>query len=371
MTASPSHLSRRRLLGAGAAAGAALGAALGAAGLAAPAVRAQVPRAWKLVTSWPAGAPGPGTTAARLAERITRGSGGRLTVEVFGAGELVPAFEVFDAVASGTAELGHTASLFWAGKMAIAPVFTAAPFGLMPEAHNAWIYYGGGQELWDELYGRFGVKPYLAGNSGFQMGGWYRRRIDGLEDVKGLKIRMPGLGGEILRRLGAAPLSLPPGEIFTALQTGVIDAAEFLGPWSDVALGLDRAAPYYYWPGFHEPNGSAEALVNRAALEALPDDLRSLVEIACEAENNRGLAEAEWFNAQALQRLEAGGTELLQFPADLLQAARRESEDVLDRVADGDPLFGRILESWRAAREASIAWGRVSRHALLGAQLAS
>lgn len=358
-----SSLSRRRLIGGSAAAGAAM--------LAAPAVRAQQVFAWKMVTSWPANAPGPGTTAARLAKRITEGSGGRMTVDVYGAGELVPAFEVFDAVAGRTAEMGHTAALFWAGKMAIAPIFTAAPFGLMPEAHNAWIYYGGGQMLWDELYGRFGVKPYLAGNSGFQMGGWYRRRIDGLEDVKGLKIRMPGLGGEILRRLGAAPVSIPPGDIFTALQTGTIDAAEFLGPWSDRSLGLNKAAPYYYWPGFHEPNGSAECLVNRQALEELPGDLRGLVETACEAENNRGLAEAEWFNAQALKDLEDSGTELLRFPDAVLQSARGEAGAVLDGVAAEDPLYGRILHSWRDAREASVAWGQVSRHALLGVQLAS
>ncbi len=369
MTTSHNTLSRRRLLRGGAALAGAAGAT--SAGIAAPAVRAAETRQWKLVTSWPANAPGPGTTAARLAERITRGSNGRLAVQVFGAGELVPAFEVFDAVASGTAEMGHTAALFWSGKMAIAPIFTAAPFGLLPEAHNAWIYYGGGQALWDALYGRFGVKPYLAGNSGFQMGGWYRRRIEGLEDLKGLKIRMPGLGGEILRRLGAAPLSLPPGEIFTALQTGTIDAAEFLGPWSDSALGFQKVAPYYYWPGFHEPNGSAEALVNAEALESLPDDLVGLIETACEAENNRGLAEAEWYNAQALQTLEAGGSELLRYPPAVLQAARREAEGVLDGVAEGDVLFERILESWRAARSASVAWGRVSRHALLDAQLAS
>src|SRR5690606_18892919 len=186
----PSSPSRRRLIGGAAA------VALGAP-LAAPAVHAPEARQWKMVTFWPANGPGPGTTAARPAQRITKGSGGRLTVQVFGAGELVPAFEVFDAVASGTAEMGHTASLFWTGKMAIAPIFTAAPFGLLPEAHNAWIYYGGGQALWDELYGGFGVKPYLAGNSGFQMGGWYRRRIESLQDLKGLKVRMPGLGGEI------------------------------------------------------------------------------------------------------------------------------------------------------------------------------
>ncbi|SME88264.1 TRAP-type mannitol/chloroaromatic compound transport system, substrate-binding protein [Tistlia consotensis] len=367
--------SRRRLIGGAGTSITALGAATlstGLAGsLAAPAVRAESRFEWKMVTSWPVDAPGPGTTAARLARRITEGSGGRLTVKVFGAGELVPAFEVFDAVSSGTAELGHTASLFWAGKMAIAPIFTTAPFGLLPEGHNAWIAYGGGQALWDELYGPFGVKPYLAGNSGFQMAGWYRRKIEGLEDLKGLKIRAAGLGGEILRRLGAAPVVIPPGEIFTALKTGTIDAAEFLGPWSDTALGLNKAAPYYYWPGFDKPNGSAEALVNAKALAALPAELRSLVETACEAENARGLAEADWYNAQSLQGLEAGGTTLLRFPEPVLQAAKREAEGVMDTVAAKDPLYGRILESWRAARTASIAWGRVSRHALLDAQLAS
>jgi TRAP-type mannitol/chloroaromatic compound transport system substrate-binding protein len=353
-------LARRRVLGAAAAL-----ACLPAA----PAI-AEERRSWRLVTSWPKGAPGPGTTAQRIAERITALSGGRLTVELFAAGELVPAFEVFDAVAGDTAEMGHTASFFWTGKMAAAPFFTAVPFGLLPESHNAWLAFGGGQALWDELYGERGVKPFAAGNSGFQMGGWYNKEINGPEDLKGLRVRMPGLGGEVLRRLGAVAVSLPPGEIFPALTSGMIDGAEFLGPWSDRSLGLDKAAPYYYWPGFHEPNGSAECLVNAKAYAALPADLQELVATVCEAENQRGLSEAEWHNAETLALIRAEGrVQLRRFPPTVLSAARATAEEVLSDHAAKDAMFARILASYRQARDQAVAWGGVSRHALLQAQL--
>ncbi|MGH6946322.1 MAG: TRAP transporter substrate-binding protein, partial [Kiloniellales bacterium] len=287
-TGPAARLTRRRLL---TAAPALAATGLAATGLAAPAVAQGVTR-WRLVTAWPMDAPGPGTSARRIAERITALSGGRLEIELYAAGELVPAFEVLDAVSQGTAELGHAAAFFWAGKLPPAVFFIAVPFGLSPEAHNAWIYEGGGQALYDALYAPLGVKPFLAGNSGLQMGGWYRREIKSLEDVKGLKIRMPGIGGEVMRRLGATAVSVPPGEIFPALQAGTVDAAEFLGPWSDLAMGFDRVAPFYYWPGFHEPNGSAEAIVNLETLTALPADLQALVAVVCESENARGLAEA-------------------------------------------------------------------------------
>ncbi|CAE7346170.1 unnamed protein product [Symbiodinium pilosum] len=344
-------------------------ASLGTAGLAAPAV-ARERRVWRLATSWPKNAPGPGTTAARLAERITALSGGRLTVELHAAGELVPALEVFDAVAAGTVELGHSAALFWSGKMPSAPYFTAVPFGLLPEGHDAWLTAGGGQALWDELYGAFGVKPFAAGNSGIQMGGWYRKPIAGLEDLKGLRVRMPGLGGEVLRRLGAAPTTLPPGEIFTALSTGAIDGAEFLGPWQDLSLGLNRAARYYLWPGWHEPNGSAEALVNAAAYAALPEDLQRLIATCCEAENRRGPAEAEWRNAEALARLrEDPEVTLAAWPEPVLRAARAQSEAVLAELAEASALDRRLRDSYAAAKARLLPWGRVGRHALLGAQL--
>jgi TRAP-type mannitol/chloroaromatic compound transport system substrate-binding protein len=320
-----------------------------------------------MVTSWPRGAPGPGTSADRIARRITAMSAGRLDVRVYGAGELVPAFEVFDAVSLGTAEIGHSAAFFWAGKMPAAPFFTAVPFGLLPEAHHAWILSGGGQALWDELYGRHGVKPYLAGNSGMQMGGWFNRRIETRDDLRGLRVRMPGLGGEVLRRLGGTPVNLPPGEIFQALQTGVVDGAEFLGPWSDLALGLDQAAGFYYWPGFHEPNGSAECLVNREALDALPEDLRGLVAMACEAETALGLAEANWQNAAALETVRNDeSVTLLPFPDTVLQAARDAAAEVLAEQAEGDALAARIHASFLTARDRLSAWAHVTAVPILG-----
>ena len=327
-------------------------------------------RIWRLATSWPRNAPGPGTTAARLAERITLLSDGRLTVELHAAGELVPALEVFDAVSAGTVEMGHSAALFWSGKMPSAPYFTAVPFGLLPEGHDAWLTAGGGQALWDDLYGAFGVKPFAAGNSGIQMGGWYRRPIEGLEALQGLRVRMPGLGGEVLRRLGAAPVTLPPGEIFAALSTGAIDGAEFLGPWQDRALGLDRAADFYLWPGWHEPNGSAEALVSAAAYADLPGDLQRVIATCCEAENRHGPAEAEWHNAVALAELEADGrATLLPWPGDVLRAARSESEAVLADLAQTGAIDRRIRESYAAAKQLFRPWGRVGRHAVLSAEI--
>ncbi|MDH3472521.1 MAG: TRAP transporter substrate-binding protein [Rhodospirillales bacterium] len=356
------NINRRRLLAGG-------GALAGGLALAAPAV-AQERFEWNLVTSWPKDAPGPGTTARRIAERITLMSGGRLTVKLFAAGEVVPAFEVFDAVSRGTAQMGHTASFFWSGKFKAATFFTAVPFGLTPDGHQAWIYHGGGQALWDELYASAGVKPFLAGNSGMQMGGWCKREIRQLEDLKGLKYRIPGLGGEVMRRLGVTAVSLPPGEILPALQSGAIDGAEFLGPWSDIALGLNKAAPYYYWPGFHEPNGSAESLVNATAYAALPDDLKEITAAACEAENARGLAEADWQNAQSLIDIEAKhGVKLRRFGDDILAAAGKAAEEVLAELGAGDALAGRIHASYLAARAASLGWAKVARHAVLDAEL--
>ncbi len=338
------------------------GAALVPAALAAPAaLRAQTSRVWRMVTSWPKSAPGPGTSADRIAARITALSRGRTTVEVFGAGELVPALEVFDAVAAGDAQMAHTAAFFWAGKVPAAPFFTAVPFGLTPLAHDAWLTWGGGQALWDGLYADHGLKPFAAGNSGMQMGGWYRRPIGGLDDFRGLKIRMPGLGGAVVGRLGATAVSIPPGDILTALTTGVIDAAEFLGPWSDTGLGLSEAASHYYWPGFHEPNGSAELLVNRALFDALPAEDRTLIETVAQAEAQAGLAQANWENAQALARLRrAGRVAVRQYPEPVITAARAAPREVMDGQAEADGGFKAVLSSYRQAQAGLEGWFAVA-----------
>src|SRR5712691_5133256 len=302
--------------------------------LAAPAVARAQTRRWRMVTSWPKRLPGPGMSAERIAERIAALSGGRLQIAVFAAGEVVPAFEVLDAVGSGVAEMGHTAAFYWQGKQPAAVYFTTVPFGLVPSEHVAWIEAGGGQALWDELYAQFGVKPFMGGNTGVCMGGWFRREIASLADLRGLKLRSLGLGGEIYRRLGATPQTTPPAEILTSLQTGVIDGAEFVGPGTDIALGLYRVAPFYYYPGFNKPNGTGECIVALKVWNALSDELKAIVAHACATEANFALAEMERLNATALAALTGEhGVKLAAFPADLVAAARAQAADVLGELS--------------------------------------
>jgi TRAP-type mannitol/chloroaromatic compound transport system substrate-binding protein len=324
---------------------------------------------WKMITSWPKGAPGVGTTAQRLADRITHMSDGKLTVKLYAAGELVPALEVLGAVGSGVAELGHTASFFWQGKTKASVFFTTVPFGLTPSEHMAWINHGGGQALWDKLYAPFNVKPFMAGNSGMQMGGWFKKEIASLDDLRGLKIRSAGLGGEIFTQMGATAVLLPPGEIFSSLRSGVVDAAEFLGPWSDRAFGFYKAAPYYYWPSFNKPNGTAECLVNKTAYEALSPDLQAIVINACASENAYGLSEADWENARALEDLETGGkAKLREFPADIIAKAKSLAPDVMNEFVQGESLAKEILTSYQKAIGLSSGWARVGRQAFLDAR---
>jgi TRAP-type mannitol/chloroaromatic compound transport system substrate-binding protein len=337
-----------------------------AATLAAPSVaRAQAKR-WRMVTSWPKRLPGPGMSAERIAERTAALSGGRIQVTVHAAGEVVPAFEVLDAVGQGVAEMGHTASFFWQGKMPAANFFTTVPFGFTPQEHVAWVDAGGGQALWDALYRPFGVKPFMGGNTGVCMGGWFRRELSSREDVRGLKIRSLGLGGEIYRRLGATPQTTPPGEILLSLQSGVLDAAEFVGPGTDIALALYRVAPFYYYPGFNKPNGTGEALVNLRAWQALDGEGRAIVAHACAAEASFALAEMERLNAEALAAMvEKHNVALKRFPADFVAAARKEAGDVLAGVAAHSEIARRVHESYTAFRARTTPWSRISLRAVL------
>ncbi len=331
--------------------------------------KANDPLHWNMVTSWPKNLPGPGVTARRLADRIVQMSDGRIQIKLYAAGELVPAFEVFDAVSQNTAQIGHTASFFWQGKIPASVFFTAVPFGLTPDEHAAWIYHGGGQELWEQAYADFSVQPYMAGNTGTGMGGWFKKEVNSLDDLKGLKYRMPGLGGEIYRRLGATPVSLPPGEIFGALQSGTLDGAEFVGPASDLAFGFYKIAPYYYLPGFHEPNGTGECLVNKKVLSILPDDLRDVVSNACAAENAFALAESKWRNAEALNTLiEKHGVQVRSFPQDVIQAARETGEEVLLTFSKKNEMTRKVYDSFNAARNKLTSWSSLSTKAFLDAR---
>jgi TRAP-type mannitol/chloroaromatic compound transport system, periplasmic component len=344
-------------------------AAVAGAGMAAAPAIARSTIKWKMVTTWPKNFPGLGTGANNLARLITEMSGGRLKVKVYGAKELVPAFEVFDAVSRGTAEMGHASAYYWKGKVPEAQFFSTMPFGMTAQEMNGWIYYGGGQQLWDKAYEPFGVLGRPAGNTGVQMGGWFNKEINSLEDLKGLKMRIPGLGGEVLKRLGGTPVNLPGGELFTALTSGTIDATEWVGPYNDLAFGLYKAAKYYYYPGFHEPGTILEALINRKAFEELPRDLQSIVLNACKVVNMDMLAEYSARNPGALDQLvNKHGVQLRAYPDDVLQQLRKVSVEVAEELAGQNKAAAEIYKSYNAFLQASRKYTRISDMAYLEAR---
>jgi len=321
---------------------------------------------WKMVTTWPKNFPGLGTGANNIARLITEMSGGRLTVSVYGDNELVPSFEVFDAVAGGTAEMGHGAAYYWKGKTAVAQFFAAVPFGMTAQEMNAWLFYGGGMELWREVYAPFGVLPVAAGNSGIQMGGWFNREINSLDDLNGLKMRIPGLGGEVLKRAGGTPVSMPGSDIFTSLQSGAIDATEWVGPYNDLAFGLYKAAKYYYYPGWHEPGTTLECLVSKAAFDGLPADLQSIVTNACHVVNGDMLAEYTARNNAALQTLvHEHHVDVREFPASVLARLHALSEEVVAEIAGKDALSAKVYDSYRAFQHQVMSWHDISERAYM------
>jgi len=340
--------------------------AVGAAIAGAPVAHASEKIKWKMVTTWPKNFPGLGTGANNLARLITEMSGGRLEVKVYGAKELVGALEIFDAVSRGTAEMGHGAAYYWKGKTEAAQFFAAVPFGLTAQEMNGWLYHGGGMQLWEEVYADFGLVPTAAGNTGVQMGGWFNKEINQVKDLEGLKMRIPGLGGEVLKRAGGTPVLLPGGEIFPSLQSGAIDATEWVGPYNDMAFGLYKAAKYYYYPGWHEPGTTLECFVNKKALEALPKDLQLIVLTAAKTANLEMLADFTARNNAALQTLvNEHGVELRQFPDEVLKKLKTLSDEVVAEVAEKDPMSKKVYDSFRKFRDQAIAWHNVSERAYL------
>ena len=321
---------------------------------------------WKMVTSWPRDFPGLGTGASRLAESINELSNGRLKIKVYGGNELVPPFEVFDAVQQRTAEMGHSATYYWKGKAPAAQFFAGIPFGMTSQELHGWIYYGGGLELWQEVYAPHGLVPFLAGSSGPQMGGWFNLEINTIDDLKGLKMRIPGLGGEILRRAGGTPTNIPGAELFTALQTGTIDATEWVGPYNDLAFGLFRAAKYYYYPGWHEPGTGLECMINQEAWNALPPDLQAIVRVACQAAVLDTLSDFTYNNGVALKKLlEEHQVELRHFPDEVLNHLGTIRDDVMRELAAESELMGRIYASFQAYTEIVNPWTAISDRSLL------
>ncbi|MDH5233285.1 MAG: TRAP transporter substrate-binding protein DctP, partial [Gammaproteobacteria bacterium] len=322
------------------------GTAAVATSITAPAIASTKAIEWKMVTTWPKNFPGLGTGANFLAQLINDMSGGRLQVKVYGAGELVPPFEVFDAVSQGTAQMGHGAAFYWKGKSEATQFFSGVPFGLTGQEMNAWLYHGGGMQLWRELYEPFGLVPAAAGNSGVQMAGWFNKKIDGLDDLNGLKMRIPGLGGEVLKRAGGTPVNIPGGEIFSSLKSGAIDASEWIGPYNDLAFGFYKAAKYYYYPGWHEPGTSLECTINQKALQGLPTDLQSIVLQACRVSNDELTAEYTARNSQALETLQKQHkVQVLQLPNDVLHQLHILSNDVVAEVADRNKMARKVYDS--------------------------
>ena len=328
---------------------------------AAPSVIAQQNYEWKMVTTWPKNFPGLGTGANQLAKYITEMSEGRLNVTVYGGGELVPPLGIFDAVSKGTAEMGHGAAYYWKAKTPAVQFFATVPFGLTAQEINAWIYYGGGQALWDEVYADFNLKPFLAGNTGVQMGGWFNREINSTDDFKGLKMRIPGLGGEVIEAIGGTPKLLPGGEIFTALESGAIDATEWVGPYNDLAFGFYKIAKFYYYPGWHEPGTALECFVNKAAYDALPADLQRIVDVATQAANLDMLSEFNARNGAALNDLvNKHNVQVRRFPDQALAQLKKVADEKVASVADSDPLSKRVYESFNGFLQNVSQWTNLS-----------
>ncbi|MFT7286731.1 MAG: TRAP-type mannitol/chloroaromatic compound transport system substrate-binding protein [Halieaceae bacterium] len=324
---------------------------------------------WKLVTTWPKNLPGLGHTPEVFAQMVEAMSGGRLAIRVYGAGEIVPAFEVFDAVSGGVAQVGHGASYYWKGKIPSAVFFTAVPFGMTAQEMNGWLHYGGGMALWEEVYAPAGLVPLAGGSTGVQMAGWFNREINSLEDIRGLRMRIPGLAGDVFSAAGGEAVRIPGGEIYTALQTGVIDAVEWVGPYNDLALGLHDIAEYYYYPGWHEPGAMLEFIVNAEAMASLPDDLQAIVRHAARAANQDMLDEFTARNNRALRALvEQHGVKLRRLPDDVLAAFYAESERVMQRLVASDPMAAKVQTSFAAFLADVRAYHEISEQAYINAR---
>jgi len=328
-----------------------------------PSVRNGKRYRWRMVTTWPPNFPILGEACAQFAEWVAGMSGGQMEIRVFGGGELVPALEVFDAVRSGAAEIGNGCSYYWAGIAPAAQFFASVPFGLNAQQLNAWLLGGGGLKLWEELYRDFNLVPCPGGNTGVQMGGWFNREINSIKDLRGLKMRMPGLGGKVLERAGGAPVLLAGGEIYTGLERGVIDATEWLGPYHDALMGFQHIARYYYNPGWHETGTALEYIFNKEAFDALPNYLQQILRTAAQAMNTRVLAEMEARNADRLQTLFQEGVDLRQFPESVLQRLRQLTREVLDGLAQSDPFSRRVYDAYFAFQQRARAYAAITEKA--------
>ena len=316
---------------------------------------------WKITTTWPPNFPVLGEGCSKLAHWIEEMSGGRLKIKVYGGGELIPSLESFEAVSNGAIEMGHGGAYYWAGKTPAAQFFSTVPFGMSFKQMNAWIITGGGRELWEELYDRFDLMPMLCGNTGVQMGGWFNKEINTIEDLQGLKMRMPGLGGKVLARAGATALLVAGGEIYTNLERGVIDATEWIGPYHDYLMGFHRIAKYYYYPGWHEPGPALELIVNKSKFLSLPSDLQAIIRTAAHRSNTWVAAEFDNKNAVYLDKIiEEGEVSLKSFPDPVLERLREYTNEVIAELVEQDEDSRKVYESFDKFRRGLNRWSTIS-----------
>ncbi|MCC7429260.1 TRAP transporter substrate-binding protein [bacterium] len=302
---------------------------------------------WKMVTTWSPHFPILGEGADKIAKWIEEMSDGRMKIQVYGGGELVPPFESFDAVSGGIAEMSHGASYYWAGKSAATQFFASVPFGMNAQQMHSWIYFGGGLQLWEELYAPFNLVPMPAGNTGAQMGGWFNREINSLSDLSGLKMRMPGLGGKVIAKAGSSAILSPGSEIYTNLERGVIDATEWIGPYHDYLMGFHKIAKFYYYPGWHEPCGTMELLVNKTAFDALPKDLQTIIRTAAGRATAEMLVEFDYQNQIYLQKLKTESkVQIRKFPDEVLEILKNYTKEVIEEIILQDSNSKKIYESY-------------------------
>lgn len=346
-------------------AGATLAAAAASTTVAAPYVWAQGKTYnWKMVTTWPPDLPILQTGAERFAKRVEEMSQGRIKIQVYAGGELVPPLGTFDAVSQGTVECGSGAAYYWAGKAPAAQWFSAVPFGFNAQAINAWFYSGGGLQLWEEVYAPFNVVPRPQGNTGVQMGGWFNKKIESINDFKGLKMRIPGLGGKVIAKAGGTVVLLAGGEIYTSLERGVIDATEWVGPLHDLRMGFYQAAKYYYYPGWHEPGTCLEVIFNKKVYDGLPSDLKAILDAAAMETNLWSLSEFEARNGEALETLvNDHKVQLLQFPDSVLADFQKLSAEVVEEEASKDAMAKKVNDAFKAFKKRLGGWDKVSEKA--------
>jgi TRAP-type mannitol/chloroaromatic compound transport system substrate-binding protein len=324
------------------------GTAAAATTLAAPAI-AQGNITWRMVTTWPKNFPGLGIGAQRLADRITAATDGALTVQLFAAGEMVPPLQALDAVIDQTAEMSHGAAYYWQNKSVALSYFTGVPFGMTSRELTAWVRHMGGQEIWDDIYDQFGLQGFLSGDTGTQAGGWFRNELTGVEDVQGLRFRTPGLGGQVWQKIGASVTNMAAGEIFAALQSGALDAAEFVGPYNDLALGFHQVCKHYYTSSFTEPGLATELVVDKAKFQALPANIQEIVRSCCAAEYDNVAADFAANDPRAMQTLVNDHGVILHssFPDSIVEGAAKAAAEIITELRDSsDPLVKRTTESF-------------------------